>query len=321
VDTSRSVPVTPEIARLAGQELQGFASAKFATPDVRDGLRRATEWLAHMPPARREIVIVSDFQRGAIDAESLAQVPTAVGLRFIRAGVPSTPAELPAITGWRGGAWQPGMTVRGDVVDVTYAARPSDTDSADRTRPLSFVTTRQAADDADAASAALTGAASFGTAAEGSHRAVVVFAGAPAEVGEQPLSTPWMLAAALDLRQSALLRETGAGVTLAEKDGVLVVHTGVRAGAAAAPGVLRAVMLALRPPAIADPEFETATIPDGELSAWRREPGLAVRGDSLVSDGLEARWLWAAALVLLGIETWIRRRQAPAAQEAHADAA
>jgi hypothetical protein len=36
VDTSRSVPSTPETARLADQELQAFASATFRTRDVRE---------------------------------------------------------------------------------------------------------------------------------------------------------------------------------------------------------------------------------------------------------------------------------------------
>ena len=101
----------------------------------------------------------------------------------------------------------------------------------------------------------------------------------------------------------------------------MVVHTDVRASSEAAPGVLRAVMLALRPVAIVDPELETATIPDANLAAWRRDAGPVERGGAGVSDGVESRWLWAATLVLSAIEGWVRRRKPTAQQEVHADAA
>jgi hypothetical protein len=316
VDTSRSVPVSTETTRLAEQELQAFASAKFPVSDVRDGLQRATDWLSQTPPARREIVIVSDFQRGTIDADDLARLPASVGVRFIRAGVPSATAALPRIAGWRGATWQPRVMVRGDAVDVTYAS-----DAAAGREPSRLVTTRQAVQEAAAAAAALAGAASFGTAVNGDHRAIVAFAGAADAAGEQPLATRWMLQAARDLRQSSLLRETGAGVTFSEKDGALVVHTDVHAASALAPAVIRAVMLAVSPLAIADPELEAATIPDADLARWRRPPGRVEQVGAVVSDGVESRWLWAAALGLLAVETWVRRRRRATRHEVHADAA
>ena len=323
VDTSRSVPATADTARLADQELQGFASARFATADLRDGLQRATDWLSQTPPARREIVIVSDFQRGSIDAEAFARLPSSVGLRFIRAGSPSAIATLPAIAGWRGGTWKPRITVRGDAVDATYTADDTviEDGRSHRTVVPGFVTTRQPAGDAEAAAAALAGAASFGTVVEGDHRALVAFIGAENVAGEQSLMTPWMLRAALELRRSSLLRETGAAVTFAEKDGALVVHAEVRASSAAAPGVIRAVMLALRPATIVDAELEPATIPESDLATWRRDAGAVDRGGAVISDGVEARWFWAVALVLLAIETWVRRQRVSGHREVHADAA
>ena len=326
VDTSRSVPARTETARLAEQERQAFASATFRTPDVREGLRRAVDWLSHTPPARREIVIVSDFQRGTIDAESLGALPGAVGVRFIRAGAPAASAPLPTILGWRDRSWEPRIALRGDAVDVTYAAgpptdNPERSSAATRSSVAGFVTTREPAADAEAAAAALAGAGSFGTAASGDRRAVVAFAGAQSGGAEQPLSTSWMLSAALDVQRSSLLREAAAGVTFAEQDGALVVHTDVRASSRSAPAVVRAVMLALRPTAIADPELETATISDADLAAWRRTPGPVERGGAVVSDGVESRWLWAVALALLGVEAWVRRRGSSAQHEVHADAA
>jgi hypothetical protein len=325
VDTSRSVPATPETARLADQELQAFASATFRTRDVREGLRRATDWLSRTPPARREIVIVSDFQRGALDAESLAELPAAVGLRFIRVGAPAATGLLPKVVGWRHRTWEPQIALRGDAVDVTYTAGPAADGATARPEDppgvSGFLTTRQPVGEEAAAAAALAGAASFGTLAIGDRRAVVAFAGAPSVAGEQPLSTPWMSRAALDVRRSPLLRETGAGVTFAEKDGAFVVHTDVRAASASAAAAIRAVMLAVRPAAIADPELETATIPDADLAAWRRTPGPIEPGGAVVADGVESRWLWSVALALLAVEAWVRSRRSSVRQEVHADAA
>lgn len=311
VDTSRSVRVSADATRLGDQEMNAFASARFSGEDLHDAIDRAAVWLQRSAPARREIVIISDFQRGAIDRDALEAVPVGVGLRFIRAGtLPSTAImPLPAVGGWRGATWQGSAVVRRDSIDIAWTRQ-------DAPSALSWLTTRQAAGDEDAAARAVRGAASFGVAAgDPAHSAVVVFAGAEPSNGEQPVATDWMLGAELALRQSALLRESGATITTAEQGGALVVHASVAATDAMAPAVVRAVMLAVRPDVVADAELEVATVADAELASWRREPApvgaVMSLPDAMVSD---ARWLWALALALIGIETWVRRRyaQAPA---------
>src|SRR5204862_7470778 len=92
-----------------------FAGRRIETPDLADGIARAVRWLDSTAPARREIVLVSDFQRGALGGDALTAIPDPVGLRVIRAGVlPATrvATSLP-VQGWRGGSWQATTTVDG----------------------------------------------------------------------------------------------------------------------------------------------------------------------------------------------------------------
>jgi hypothetical protein len=306
LDTSRSMPSAAEAGRLADQEMAAFASERFAAADLRDALSRAADWIARTPPARREIVVISDFQRGTLDRDALAAVPAGVGLRFIRAG--RHPEErdvpLPVIAGWRGGAWQGAATIRGDAIEASWTRRGASI--------IEWVGTRQARGDEPAARRAVAGAASFGIApAPAGRRAVVAYAGAEPVAGDGPVATDWMLRAELAIRRSDLLRQTGATITTAEQADALVVHVSVGAADPMAAAVARAVMLALSPAAIVDRELEVATIPDAELAGWRRDPA-PVTNVTAVPRGIvsDARWLWGLALLLLAVETWVRRSRA-----------
>ena len=53
-------------------------------------------------------------------------------------------------------------------------------------------------------------------------------------------------------------------------------------------------------------EMEPTTVPDDVLRSWQREPDASAAHIS--TDGAsDGRWLWIVALVLLGLETWLRR--------------
>jgi hypothetical protein len=55
------------------------------------------------------------------------------------------------------------------------------------------------------------------------------------------------------------------------------------------------------------PEWvEPLTIEKPQLDAWTRRPG-PPSGDAPIADEGDRRWLWAFALLLLGIEWWLRR--------------
>ena len=77
-------------ASLAQREAEGAFNAEIiAAKQLADGIRRATDWLRTAPPARRELVIISDFQLGAFEAGMLRDVPPHVGIRLVR-----TPGHL-----------------------------------------------------------------------------------------------------------------------------------------------------------------------------------------------------------------------------------
>lgn len=316
VDTSRGMPAPEIAARLAEQETAAaFHAQRFAGADLRETIGRAAAWIAGTPPSRREIVLISDFQRESVDAAAIAAIPADVGVRMVRAG--SHPAQRtvapPPVEGWRGALWQPAVTIDAATTRATWT-RERDVD------PPSWLVPVAAAADAEAAERALRAAASFGvTSGDASRRVAVIFEGGRHQgASPQPVRTPWMVPVVLVLRDSRLLRETGVDATSGESDGVLVIETRIAAASALAPAVLRAVMLAARPAAVADAEAETATLPDVDLAAWSRPPAAVTGRVGVAVDEGDARWFWMAALILLFLEGGIRRAPRRGAQPEHA---
>jgi hypothetical protein len=321
VDTSRGMPAPDIAAALAQQEMNAaFSAQRYAGEDVREAIGRAAEWIAVAPPSRREIVVISHFPRGVLDADAIAGIPPDVGVRLVRAGSPRTERSLtpPPADGWRGAAWQPSLSIDADHTRVTWTRQRD-------TAPPSWLIPVAVPADAPAAERALRAAASFGVAAgDAGRRAAVVFRGGRYDGNTpQPVRTPWMVPAVLALRDSRLLREAATDVTTGESDGVLVVSTDVAATSAAAPAVLRAVMLAVRPAPLADAAAETVTLPDSDLAAWGRAAAPVTGRVGLVVDEGDARWFWMAALILLLVEGWVRRTPRGQRREevVHADAA
>ena len=108
-DGSGRVPadLAAEIAR--AEETNAFQATRMEAADVNEGLTRATRLLDAMPPARREIVVVSDFQQRSLDPRALAAIPKEVGLRFVRAGTAPSRREWTGAAddrlAWR--SWEP----------------------------------------------------------------------------------------------------------------------------------------------------------------------------------------------------------------------
>jgi len=305
VDTSPSVPAGVA-AKLADQAAAGaFVSHRFASRDLRDAVRRAVAWLDTAAGAGRELTIVSDFQRGSIDAADLAGVPAATGVNVLRAGKPDAAGAGGSIDGWRDARWTAALTLDPASTAVTWTRVGPATPSG--------VIVRTAAADQALAERAAEAARSFGVAVgnagEEPRPVEVIFAGADAAAGTSP-STPWIAAAAIALRSSALLAETGTGAQVGERSGVMTVKTGLTGRSPFAPAVIRAVLVAASPSVI-DPEAETASIDDATLSRMvrPRTPVTSARPPSGESDG---RWLWGLALALLVVEAVVRRRAEPA---------
>jgi hypothetical protein len=316
VDTSRGVIA----GRLADQEAPNtFAGRRVDTPALSDGIERAVRWLQGTAPSRREVVVISDFQRGSLDEETLKEIPADVGVRFIRAGVPpdTRRVEPPPVAGWRGRLWQATVTVDAAGTWTSWLRRGV-------AEAPGWIWVTASPVEVTAADRALRAAAALGVpAGDDRRRVLVTFAGAAALVpAPQPAQSPWIASAALALLHSELVRDVDPGVSVGERDGVMVVNAPMPATAFAAPAVIRAALLAVRPAAIVDREAEVVTLPDADLARWRRDPAPVTASALPRADESDSRWVWALALMLLAVEGYVRRVHVRSVErEAHADAA
>ena len=73
-------------AAVAGESRTAVSSARFDTPDLFLGVQQAVEWLQAAPPARREVVVVSNFRRGAFLPGAVEQLLPTTGLRLVSVG-------------------------------------------------------------------------------------------------------------------------------------------------------------------------------------------------------------------------------------------
>jgi hypothetical protein len=98
---------------------------------------------------------------------------------------------------------------------------------------------------------------------------------------------------------------------------VLVIVSGAAADALVTPLLLRSIANSVAP--ADDPTaHEILRLSDRWLQAWTRPPGAVIEPRADTIDRDDRRWLWVAALVLLAVETWVRRarRQDVAAVQA-----
>src|SRR5207249_4281592 len=126
VHTRRGMSATDAARRLADEEAGSvFAARRVDTPVLSDGIERAVRWLQGTAPSRREVVIISDFQRGSLDDETLKGIPADTGVRLIRAGAPpgTRRVESPPVAGWRGGFWQATATIEAAGTRASWTRR------------------------------------------------------------------------------------------------------------------------------------------------------------------------------------------------------
>ena len=71
---------------------------------------------------------------------------------------------------------------------------------------------------------------------------------------------------------------------------------------------LRRTLLTVSPPAL----VESVAINPQQLAEWTRTPG-APSPQAAITDEGDRRVVWAAVLLLLGLEWWLRRARASAA--------
>lgn len=292
------------------------------TADLEDGIRRAVARLSSAPPARREVVVVSDFQAGAIDRTVIDRVPPGIGLRFVRVGDAPARRQVTGISFIHaaGRSGSHAIALDGASTAATAIQR------LDRIEGLRLDGTT-----ADATTSLLEIVASSGAPAPSPAEPIVVTFSTRGESPASPLRG-WMIDVVLrlmadeEVRRAAetasslgepadpwiIVARNSAGAPVVRAAAVadsLALHVADRADSYVAAATVRGALWARgREDVRRLGEQEVLRIPDSQLSAWMRE---AARVDADVwshAADTDARWFWVAALVLIAFETVLRRR-------------
>jgi hypothetical protein len=301
--------------------------------DLAAGLRRATSWLASTPPARREVVVISDFQHGSLGDDALTRVPGLVGLRLVQVGQPVEKRALTGVPLLGAGHVGPRM----QAIELTEATGlVLTTSEAAGNSGLRCVHAPEQQGEVDAMLRALAVAGTPGLAPGVNQPIAIRFAGQkPAVTSTGTLSgvsAGWMLQTVLRLQQDEALQRSAASVDALPMTGSQpwfviardkTAQPLVRAAAsgdelvmeiAASPGsyfsaaAVRAALVARRG-AVDRPEQEILRSTQAELAAWTRPSGAVDRGAWRNVQSSDARWLWLGVLLLLGVEQWLRARE------------
>jgi hypothetical protein len=359
VDTSDSLrapdadgvaPEQPAEIAAAAELTSATYGRRFDSPNLPAGLARSVAWLSASPPARREIVVISDFQRGALDRQATLSIPSDIGVRFVPVG------------GARRTRVVPGMELLG-VDEVPARAHsleltPDSTAVVLEARPRASTTAGIRVVNAPAAGQSLL--------------RILAEAGTPTGSAEQPLaiqftsgestnrsaeltavSSGWMLRTVLRLSSDRSLLASARSVTTAGSTGdspagpwtiilrdrrqmplvraaaarsELLLDVGAPPESLFAAAVVRAALIARRGESDLA-EQEVGRIDASRLAAWSRPPAsvdrqahtsyASVHGrDAWIGvESTDARWFWAVALMLLAVEQWLRARPARRGRE------
>jgi aerotolerance regulator-like protein len=303
VDTSTSVNPAraAEAVEAAGRGVTTWRRFDSASPGP--SLERAVAWLQHVEPGRREIVIVSDFQRGAITEADVARVPETIGVRPLRVeSVATSPVWLEAgavLVGGKAFA----RSVVADADSTTVALR-----SAVEIEGLEI---------ADASAERLQRAVTeAGAVAPSSDQPIVLrFGAAGPPAGRLP--DGWMRAAAL--RFFASPEAAGVQAKASSQDAALVLSANVAADSLAGARITQAALNA-RQDSSAWADREPGIVAASTLARWAREPAAPQADAWQRTTDSDGRWLWLIALALMGLEALVRRerRSALPRVEAHA---
>lgn len=300
----------------------------------------AAAWLDRQP-SRGELVIVSDFQAGTIDSTSLASISASHGIELVK--VASAPAS--------GSILDSAATDRGvSVTRIDVAPNRTDVEwtSSGALRADSITVLASASERSQAAAAiaaartiavrlpldAHAGDVAIVTRSFERRNELLARAGQPKQ--------PWMLDLIVRFRSDNQLRRASADLTTLGADSAkglvlarnangspvvtavedsadghnrLLLVSSADAGSVSTASLVAATRRAL---SRATPlsELEPTTTPDDVLASWQRSPSASPVADTTNTGASDGRWLWAFALILLGVEMWLRRaRPEPAAQE------
>ncbi|HEX3927702.1 MAG TPA: BatA domain-containing protein [Gemmatimonadales bacterium] len=280
------------------------------TAEPTRAVRGAAAWLATQT-GRREIVIISDFQVGALDSASVAAVTSDIGVQLVR--VATSAPIAPLRTRVNGNTVTAEIMATAQNTAVDWTAQPATSDDRDPAITLLTAPAERARGDAAMTAAATTGAAlPFDTA-----RAVTIVYRGAAEWSALTASSsatlaPWMadLFATVTRDDTLAAALRAAATRAADGRQELLLFADMDPGSIASATLIAALRRGLSlgaPPA----ELEPATLDDGVLRAWQRPPATVAtthRTGDPERGSSDGRWFWLAALTLLGVEAWLRNR-------------
>jgi hypothetical protein len=302
---------------------------------IADGLRRAVAWLDCVPPARREIVVVSDFQIGTLAVGDLDAVPKDVGLRFVRIDNRAVSRSFDVVTT----IGAPGIASGTRRAEVLAQGTRTTSIPANSSQPgLRLISSAPEREEGLVKAVAVAG-----TPAPDAAHPITVRLAAAGDEAVTSVHERWMLTTVVAMRHDRELIEAGgvSDLPAVEMTGswmpVVSTMTGgpvLRAAASgrelvldtAAPpetyfaaAVVRAA-LAARARSAPNPDIEVAHIAPSTLQN-RSRPSGPVPGEAWRrSTQSDARWCWVAAAALLLIEAWLRRRSRAREEEQRAAA-
>ncbi|HKW00907.1 MAG TPA: BatA domain-containing protein [Vicinamibacterales bacterium] len=330
-----------EISRLSSATNQIVVDAA----DIRQGLAAAIGW-ANRQTGDREVVVVSSFAAGSLSATDAAAVPSGVGLKLIQIplNLNAQPAGL-ALDGQSAAGesrtMTPRLTLTPAETAVSWVTGPA--------APSAPIDWRARPEDAAGLRAAAGAAFEVGVPTRAADRpVVVVLPGAPdrasLSTSAHAIDTPWMFDAVRALSEDRLLASVARTATAVTADAPAVFTPIVadERGAtllaaartdsnpaqlllfsnAAAPTLFTAALstaIAGATRAGTWSALEPTSISRDELTRWERPTGSTGPSAPAVEGAPLGRWLWVAALVLLGLEWWWRRRPEPAATSSMGD--
>jgi hypothetical protein len=331
VDTSASMHggTALEAARRDARRLASEAQPALVieSANLARELRGADAWLGRQS-GRRELVVLSDFQSGSLTATDLRAVQSTTGMRLVR--VPTFASNAPIEVVARS---MSGMTV----ARTTAAPTSTDIEWSSRSDGTPRVDLLMLAANATAAASRAARVVGVRLPLNTTHPIAIVFPSYAQRDGltrrVAPLDQTWMTDLVARVRSDSLMIEAARNATVATSvdslglvvarnaagrpvvtaakghiDSHLVFFTATEPRSLTAVGLIAAID---RARSIANPltELEPTTIPDQMLAAWRREAVDSKSApESTDSDG---RWLWILVLVLIGVETWMRRTRPP----------
>jgi hypothetical protein len=298
---------TGTAARVVEEESQrSFTHAQFTAPSVADAIRGAVAWLDRQPPSLREMVLVGDFRDGDIAGRDLAPVPAATGVRFLPVDAPPGAEVAEASVVADGPRGPERFSVR--VTASAEETRAEYAEAGDASMPALQIIAPPASQ--RRADAMLRAILRDGVVLDprGDRRVAIVFDSAAQLASTSPSSAQWM----------RRVLEAHPDIQGAEADGALVVHMQMPITDPRAVGTAAAVIRSAFG-AVIDAR-EPRRIPAATLSAWARPPA-GLPEDAPFTDEGDRRWLWVVVVLLLAIETVLRRvraeEESPVATSGH----